>query len=105
MPLTATFKEVFRKKQLFNFNFGDVNLIGDSAFAGLASNYHARFEHDYPDEAAPFFEGEDSIQKLSQTNFDHVTPADEEEFIEEDDVEYSGELLFEDGFLHSDMEV
>lgn len=90
--LTATFKDAFRKKQLFNFNFGKVNLVGDNAFALLTPNYHARFEHDYPDEAAPFFESEDSIQKLSQTRFDTVTPADEEEFVEEDDIEYSGEF-------------
>ena len=105
MVLTPTFKDAFRKKQLFNFNFGNVNLVGDSAFASLAPNYHARFEHDYPDEAAPFFEAEDSIQKWSPMSFDRVTPADEEEFVEEDDVEYSGEFLFEDGFLHSDVEV
>lgn len=103
--LNETFKSSFRKKQLFNFNFGKISLLGDAAFMSLAPNYHARFEHDYPDDAAPFFESEDTACNTGQSIFDRVTPADEEEFVEEEDVEYAGEFLFEDGFLHSDTEV
>lgn len=109
LELFTTFSKLtpyFRHRQLFNFQYGFKNIIGDFAFLSKEINYHSLFEHDYPDKDAPFFESEDDFISIPKaTIFDTVSAADEEEFVEEDDIDYADQLIFEDGFLHADTEM